>query len=126
MNFRETIERAEQVDPKFFSKNAEWMRQHKSKALYRFYIFSSRAWKNKRAQKLKEVNRCEHPGCLSAGPCQVHHITYKTLYDESMSDLKVLCVAHHKFSHSRGDDPGLLGVLAKAAKIEREVEEFAL
>jgi hypothetical protein len=61
-----------------------WYRNH--------YLFSAH-WRSVRARKLKqEHNRCEkHIGFTSPEPrLDVHHLTYKHIWHERMSDLQVL------------------------------------
>jgi hypothetical protein len=80
---------------------------------YKDYI-KSNAWKAKRAQKLNEVgHKCKYhdsgeqrylpDGTLQkiscSGPLQVHHKHYRTLGNEAMSDLEVLCKYHHEILH---------------------------
>jgi len=80
---------------------------------YKDYI-NSDAWKLKRAEKLAQAGRkCKYHdepeqryspfgkletiGC--SGPLQVHHKHYRTLGNESMEDLEVLCKYHHEKYH---------------------------
>lgn len=58
----------------------------------------SKEWKKKRKKKLKQVGcKCQahnRGGCN--GPLQVHHLHYKNLGKERLSDLQVFCQAHHR------------------------------
>lgn len=54
----------------------------------------SPAWRAKREDKLKSANRqCQI--CRSEYDLQVHHLTYKNLYNEKRKDLIVLCEPCH-------------------------------
>lgn len=67
---------------------------------YKDYI-NSPEWKNKRKQKLSEINYCEK--CKSKKYLHVHHKHYKTFKQEQMSDLMVLCELCHKTLHISKD-----------------------
>lgn len=65
---------------------------------YNSYLQSDH-WRRLRYEKKKSVGfKCE--GCGDEHFLQVHHKHYKTLWHESLEDLKVLCGACHKAEHS--------------------------
>lgn len=66
---------------------------------YRAYMGSD-AWAAKRWQRLTiDGFRCQH--CHSRVGLQVHHLSYKHLGHEPMSDLVTLCHACHQRVHGR-------------------------
>ena len=70
---------------------------------YRKHYLLSNHWRSVRRRKLKqEHNRCEnHIGFTSPEPMlDVHHLTYKRIWHERMSELKVLCRSCHKKEHN--------------------------
>lgn len=97
---------AEQYNPDFWSENATRLRNYRSRDVYQHYIRHSSQWKNKRLQKLTETEgRCQCPnGCFAFGPLEIHHTTYRNLFDEPMDDLVVLCSLHHESAHGRSND----------------------
>lgn len=63
---------------------------------YRRYLQSD-AWKTKRKAVLQAAGfRCRRCG---APATEVHHETYKRIYNERMSDLTALCSNCHKAAH---------------------------
>jgi len=82
--------------------NKEWWEK------YRIYLKSSK-WEKKRQKVLKrDKHRCRHRGwiffrCKETKNLQVHHITYKRVFSERLSDLIVLCDYHHKVVHLKKD-----------------------
>ena len=63
---------------------------------YRRYLQSD-AWKTKRKAVLQAAGyRCRQCG---APATEVHHETYKRIYNERMSDLTALCRHCHKAAH---------------------------
>ena len=65
---------------------------------YRRYLQSD-AWKTKRKAVLQAAGfRCRRCG---APATEVHHETYKRIYNERMSDLTALCGDCHEKAHSR-------------------------
>lgn len=74
----------------FFLPRRQWYREH--------YLVS-RHWRTLRRRKLKSVsNRCER--CHSTPAFfDVHHLTYKQIWHEWLSDLEVLCRSCHKKEH---------------------------
>jgi len=65
---------------------------------YKDYLKSDE-WYKIRAQKIEEAdNRCQL--CYKLGKLQVHHRTYKRIFNEKLSDLIVLCKNCHKIFHN--------------------------
>lgn len=65
---------------------------------YRRYLQSD-AWKTKRKSVLQAAGfRCRRCG---APATEVHHETYKRIYNERMSDLTALCSKCHEAAHTR-------------------------
>ena len=65
---------------------------------YRRYLESD-AWKTKRKAVLQASGyRCRQCG---APATEVHHETYKRIYNERLSDLTALCSECHKAVHSK-------------------------
>lgn len=65
----------------------------------------SRDWAEKRywVFRLRKF-RCER--CQETKNLEVHHKTYKNLYNEPMDDLELLCNPCHRFEHGLSDfDP---------------------
>lgn len=77
-----------------------WAQKYWGKAArerYRRYLQSD-AWKTKRKAVLQAAGfRCRRCG---APATEVHHETYKRIYNERMSDLTALCSACHQAAHS--------------------------
>jgi 5-methylcytosine-specific restriction endonuclease McrA len=69
---------------------------------YRHYL-QSRRWKAKRKKKLKKVGyRCESCGVVQQKgvTLDVHHLSYKRVTKERLSDLQVLCRGCHEKHHN--------------------------
>ena len=65
---------------------------------YRQYLQSD-AWKTKRKSVLQAAGfRCRRCGARAT---EVHHETYKRIYNERMSDLTALCSNCHEAAHTR-------------------------
>lgn len=65
---------------------------------YRQYLQSD-TWKTKRKAVLQAAGfRCRRCG---APATEVHHETYKRIYNEQMSDLTALCRTCHEAAHSK-------------------------
>ena len=65
---------------------------------YRRYLQSD-TWKTKRKSVLQAAGfRCRRCG---APATEVHHETYKRIYNERMSDLTALCSKCHEAAHTR-------------------------
>ena len=65
---------------------------------YKEYLKSNN-WKLKKAEVLKvKKNKCE--SCGSTKKLEVHHKTYKNIFKESLSDLKLLCRNCHMKEHN--------------------------
>ena len=70
---------------------------------YRQYLQSD-AWKAKRKSVLQAAGfRCRRCG---APATEVHHETYKRIYNERMSDLTALCSNCHEAAHTRTSRSG--------------------
>lgn len=64
------------------------------------YIKNSPIWQEKRKERLsKDNNRCY--SCDTTKRLQVHHITYKRLYNENITDLVTLCRSCHQEVHTK-------------------------
>lgn len=73
----------------------------KPKKVYYYDYIKSDKWKQLTAKfKLFKGGKCEK--CLSKNNLQTHHIHYKTLGNESFSDLMLLCGDCHKKEHGIG------------------------
>jgi 5-methylcytosine-specific restriction endonuclease McrA len=76
---------------------AEANRKPKRIDAYQAYL-RSKAWAAKRNQAIDAAgHKCQT--CGSREALQVHHMTYKRLKNEPLSDLRVLCVDCHKNAH---------------------------
>ena len=66
---------------------------------YKNYLKSPK-WKAIR-EKLFSIRgrKCER--CENTTSLQVHHKTYKRLYNEKLSDLEILCLSCHELEHGR-------------------------
>ena len=65
---------------------------------YRRYLQSD-TWKTKRKAVLRAAGfRCRQCGATAT---EVHHETYKRIYNERLSDLTALCSECHKALHSK-------------------------
>lgn len=77
-------------------------------SFYRETYLKSEHWQNLRLQKLVESDCL----CLRCGKQShhndVHHLTYKKLYDVKTVDLVVLCRKCHDFVHEKLDQVNLL------------------
>ena len=69
--------------------------------LSRYYIYlSSQTWKNKRQQVHdRDNNICQL--CKIEVSEEVHHLTYKNLFDEPLGDLIAVCKMCHSKEHSK-------------------------
>lgn len=79
---------------------AEISQQQKiyDKQKYYDYIAKSEIWKTIKRLKLEVDNyKCSY--CNSIHNLQIHHKTYKNLYNESLNDLITLCDKCHKKEH---------------------------
>lgn len=86
------------------TKKANQNHRKKSKAKkawwkkYRTYLRSPE-WKAKREELFKLRGKlCET--CTSTRNIQVHHLTYKRVFNEKLNDLQVLCKSCHKKIHN--------------------------
>ena len=76
-------------------------------ALYRYNKYQylqSPEWATKRKQALKQAH---HHCCMcnSSRHLHVHHISYKNLYKEPLSDLAVVCASCHTLIHATSGFP---------------------
>lgn len=80
-------------------------RQDGFKREYDVYLESA-GWQAKRAKVLRRANGiCE--GCLENEATQVHHLTYRNVFDEFMFELKAVCYACHQRLHAEpAEDDG--------------------
>lgn len=69
------------------------------KTWYRRFYLNSAHWHRIRRKKLSEDWVCENCG-TKRRPLDVHHLTYKRMWFEQMSDLQVLCRSCHKKEHN--------------------------
>lgn len=70
----------------------------KSKNKYKSYL-RSKKWKAKKAAIFNERGKkCEDCGYEKG--LHIHHLTYKRIYKERLSDLKILCSECHKKAHN--------------------------
>jgi len=82
-------------------------------------------WKSTRAIKLFKVSyKCEN--CGSGRRLQVHHKNYDHLYNELMSDLKVVCdFCHDKIEHTPTGECNsyyqLVAGLAESKRFNKEI-----
>ena len=63
---------------------------------YNAYLHSKH-WIQTRVDVLTNRTKCER--CGSTNKLQVHHLTYKNIYNENPEDLEVLCVGCHMHEH---------------------------
>jgi 5-methylcytosine-specific restriction endonuclease McrA len=67
---------------------------------YRVYLLSD-SWKRRRDKVMKRANNiCE--GCLTNAATDVHHLSYKNIYNEFAFELIALCNRCHKRIHDKG------------------------
>jgi hypothetical protein len=67
---------------------------------YEDYINNSPEWQQRRALVLRRCNSiCE--ACLKQRATQVHHLTYNSLYQEILWELRGVCPACHSHIHGR-------------------------
>lgn len=86
-------------------------RRKKKRLTYAEYINSKR-WAAKRQEAFAfHGNRCSE--CGASHRLQVHHIHYKTLFNERMQDLRILCHDCHA-NHHEGDKPGVMDPMTRA------------
>lgn len=66
-------------------------------AEYQTYLRSPK-WDKVRRQALYDARyRCER--CGISAPLQVHHLTYRNIFNEKPQDLQALCFSCHKWVH---------------------------
>lgn len=63
---------------------------------YREYL-GSEEWKKKRGEKLKNKKNCSI--CWSCDNIDIHHLTYKNIFNEPTTDLRRLCRSCHQLTH---------------------------
>ena len=93
-----------QANDEFYKKYRKDKKQTKSKKKvkpkrsYKEYLKSD-TWKIKRDKVIKRAkNKCEV--CNTNRAWQVHHITYKRIFRERLSDLVATCETCHKAEHN--------------------------
>lgn len=75
---------------------------------YRNFYLRSRHWRMVRRAKLEAVKykceKCKVKKYNGNGfiPLDVHHLTYRRIFHETLNDLQVLCRTCHKLEHSKG------------------------
>lgn len=75
------------------------VKQNLRKKRYKSYLKSPR-WKAKRKRVLaRDGFKCVR--CGNKYNLQVHHLTYKRIFKERLSDLITLCQSCHKKEHGR-------------------------
>ncbi len=68
---------------------------------YQRYLDSSIKWKLKRLKVLRRDNHlCQE--CKEQTATQVHHLTYKRIFNERLSDLLSVCNDCHEAIHGHG------------------------
>ena len=83
----------EETNEKFHKKYPQAEKQN-----YNRYL-RTKKWKKKRAKILKRAKyKCEI--CKVNRAWQVHHTTYKNIYNETVKDLIAVCEICHKDSHN--------------------------
>ena len=85
---------------KFFKSREEKKYWRDRRAGYKSYLLTGH-WNSVRLAKLKAVGyRCEN--CGRRAKLHVHHLHYKSLGEEKLSDLRALCKSCH---YSRDNHP---------------------
>lgn len=65
---------------------------------YQAYLYSDK-WKAKRHKVLHRAKyKCER--CKKKQATQIHHLTYKRIFNERLSDLQAVCSSCHMRIHS--------------------------
>ena len=64
---------------------------------YRKYLRSDK-WKRKRNERLV-IDKCRCQECGIQSNLQIHHLTYKNVFNENMEDLTTLCIDCHQKKH---------------------------
>ncbi len=65
---------------------------------YKEYYLTSEHWTNLRREKLEATNyTCEQ--CGTSKNLQIHHLHYRSLWYESLEELKTLCKNCHEREH---------------------------
>jgi hypothetical protein len=76
----------------------DWL-VRRDRSFYATYLRCA-GWRRKRRGALRRArHRCAR--CHTAGPLDVHHLTYDRLGDEAPGDLTALCRACHSYVHAR-------------------------
>lgn len=88
---------------------------------YRTVYLSSDHWKNLRLQKLELNPKCEH--CSTSKHLDVHHISYKELYNVKLKDLKTLCRSCHELEHKRLSSTKIYNYRPKQHKLKRIIKD---
>ena len=75
----------------------KFFRENRKKKYVKY--LQSHKWKNKRKLAIADAGgRCELCNCPYG--LEVHHRTYKNIYNETSKDLTVLCTLCHKLFHA--------------------------
>lgn len=65
---------------------------------YEAYLKSDPKWKEKRRKVLRRAKfTCER--CKKKQAREIHHLTYKNIFNEPLKDLQALCVECHREAH---------------------------
>lgn len=76
-------------------------------AKYQTYLYSKK-WKVKRRKVLSRAKyKCER--CKKRQATQVHHLTYKRIFNEKLSDLMAVCAKCHMEIHGIKEKPAKRG-----------------
>ncbi|KAA8475690.1 HNH endonuclease [Arcticibacter tournemirensis] len=77
-----------------------WHNNYKNTTAYKYYTYlNSPEWKEKRTLVLnRDHHLCQR--CRIEPALDVHHLTYKNLYNEPLEDLQALCRNCHAAVHS--------------------------
>ncbi len=86
---------------------------------YEEYLLST-AWKLKRKQAFEHYGKmCSK--CNKTKNLQIHHLTYRNIFNEPMEDLMVLCKRHHEEMHGIKPDK-IKGKKNKRTHIPKDVK----
>lgn len=80
-------------------------------AEYQTYL-NSNEWKAKRLKVLRRAGfKCQK--CKKKQATQVHHKTYKRIFNERLSDLQAVCAKCHTDIHGIKEDKPKIGIFGK-------------
>ncbi len=95
--FRARLPRSLKIRNNKKRKNKWYRQKRKWRKKYNEYLRSPE-WKAKREERLKICNNiCEY--CGKAPAAHVHHLTYERIYNETMDDLRGICLDCHEREH---------------------------